>query len=62
MSAPDKAVVKSFRLRSHVVKELESDAHRFRVSLNTVVSQILAQYAEQEPSERYMEMLKRFQR
>jgi len=46
MTKPSKTVPKSFRVDEYALRALESDAASLNVSANTLVNQILKQYAE----------------
>jgi hypothetical protein len=52
-----RTTTRSFRVDSAALSALQDDSKRFRVSVNTLVNQVLQLYARRDPKTRYLNML-----
>ena len=52
-----RTVTRSFRVDSAALSAFQNDSKQFRVSVNTLVNQVLQLYARRDPETRYLSML-----
>jgi hypothetical protein len=52
-----RTTTRSFRVDSAALLALQNDSRRFRVSVNTLVNQVLQLYARRDSKTRYLNML-----
>jgi hypothetical protein len=57
MGTRARTTTRSFRVDSAALSALQDDSKRFRVSVNTLVNQVLQLYASRDPKTRYLGVL-----